>query len=244
MSSVKPRKLKTRALLGAAVAAIFALSACSAGQVTQTDNKVPAIPGTDADIVNSAEKIRIQLRDMLIVYPGVDGYTADAEAPLSIRIFNSGEVADRLIDVQAVNPETEVSYADSVALVDESAPEEPATSPTPDADEGQQEQPGEGEEGQQEQPGQEEQPDEEVPAEEPGFTALDLPVNGYLLLAPGEGSFLQMIGLAEPLKSGSVIQLTFVFEVAGSITVDIPMALPTSTDLPDRETAEFNEESH
>lgn len=116
--------------------------------------------------------------------------------------------------------------------MDESAPEEPATSPTPDADEGQQEQPGEGEEGQQEQPGQEEQPDEEVPAEEPGFTALDLPVNGYLLLAPGEGSFLQMIGLAEPLKSGSVIQLTFVFEVAGSITVTFRWPCPPAPTSP------------
>lgn len=250
MSSVKPKKRKRlSALLGGAVTLTFALTACSAGMVTQTDTKVPAIPGTDAQIVNDAEDVRIQLRDMLITYNGIDGYEVGADAPLAIRIFNSGGNADALIDVTADG------YAEAVTVVDETVttpteePEEPEA-PGPDDEGAEQpddeggEQPGdEGAEGE-EAPGDETPTTEptEEPAPEP--IALELPVDGYQLLTPDEGVFLQLTGLEQPLNTGSVIQVTFTFEVAGSITVEIPMALPTSTDLPDRETAHFDDEGH
>lgn len=243
MLSVKPKQRKTSALLAAAVAATFALTACSAGQVTQTDQKVPAVPGTNAQVVGEDTGSVVELRDMLVAYNGIEGYEAGSDAPLQIRIFNSGGTADRLIGVSADG------YAEMVTIVDESAPapsQEQPESPTPDPDQPE----GEDQSDDGTEPGEDTASEDTAstpPADaqpQPEPIALDLPIDGYLLLTPDEGVFLQLTGLTGPLDTGSIIQVTFTFELAGTITVDIPMALPTSADLPDREIIEFDGEGH
>ena len=243
MSSVKAKNLKTRALLGAAVAATFALSACSVGQVTQTDQKVPAVPGTNAEVVNEAVGAQIDLRDMLVAYNGIEGYDQGADAALQIRLFNSGDVDDKLTAVTAEGVAQSVIVVDETVTVpteDPTQTEDPTADPDQDPTADPDQEP-DGEETPATDPTQDPEPTQDP---QPTPIEFELPMNGYQILTPAEGVYLQLVGLVEPLNTGSVIEVTFHFEVAGQITVAIPMALPTSTDLPDRETAHFDDEGH
>ena len=49
---------------------------------------------------------------------------------------------------------------------------------------------------------------------------LEIPAGGTVSLAPG-GFHLMMMGLKEPLKQGSTVPLTLIFENAGSIDVEL-----------------------
>jgi hypothetical protein len=244
VSTAQAPRLTTRALLGATIAATFALTACSAGQVTQTDVKVPAVPGTNDQVVNEAENIQILLRDMVIAFDGREGYAQGGDAPLVVRIFNGGQIADRLVCV-------ETESATSVELVDDTAttPTEPASpsdeaSPSDGATPSDSATPTGGPS-----PSDEPSPSESAvqsdcddPANRTELNQ-EIPVDGRLPLVPGEGSYLQLTGLTEELMPGDVITVTFFFEVAGkSDPIDIPMGLPMEPE--GRETAEFEDDGH
>jgi hypothetical protein len=79
-------------LVGAALLtwAAAGLSACSAGQITQTDTQVAAVPGVN---VNSADG-QIGLRNGLIVYAGK--YPPNTTIPLDLRLVNDSTQAARL----------------------------------------------------------------------------------------------------------------------------------------------------
>ncbi len=80
-------------LLGLAVALA---AGCAAGQVTQTDESVPAVNGAIGDVGT------IGLRDVVLGYPGgeeVFGYEKGGEAPLLLTIVNSSDQADQLVSV-------------------------------------------------------------------------------------------------------------------------------------------------
>jgi len=66
------------------------LSACSAGQITQTDTQVAAVPGANA---NSADG-QISLRNGMIVYAAK--YPPNATIPLDLRLINEGNQTARL----------------------------------------------------------------------------------------------------------------------------------------------------
>jgi hypothetical protein len=52
--------------------------------------------------------------------------------------------------------------------------------------------------------------------------ALQIPANGTLKLSPG-GIHVMLMGLRAPLKQGSTIELTLVFERAGEIKIAVPV---------------------
>ncbi|MGH3777461.1 MAG: copper chaperone PCu(A)C [Pseudonocardiaceae bacterium] len=89
------RPLAVTALVAACCAATVALAGCGAGQITQTDSQVAAVPGAYGDVGN------IALRNVLIHYPPSPNgiYPAGSNVPVLLTIVNLGTSADELIDV-------------------------------------------------------------------------------------------------------------------------------------------------
>ncbi|GAB09703.1 hypothetical protein GOARA_045_00570 [Gordonia araii NBRC 100433] len=101
---VKPvgRHRKLRGALAVAVGAalVFAGTACSAGQVSQTATQAPAINGANMDLG------KLALRDVLIVYPDADDpakvFAAGGPFQLAFVVANDDPVnASKLVSIKA-----------------------------------------------------------------------------------------------------------------------------------------------
>ncbi|MFI5905911.1 hypothetical protein [Dactylosporangium sp. NPDC051541] len=131
---------RRRTVLGAALMATAAfglgvLSACSAGQITQTDTQKASVPGIS---VESADG-KIALRDGGIPY--ADQYKPGATVPLNVRFFNNAEQSVKLTGATSDNgtivlvggPQPSVaptSAAPSPSLVTPSGTRNPSGSPS------------------------------------------------------------------------------------------------------------------
>lgn len=92
----------TSAALG--LGAVVALAGCSAGQVTETDTQVAAVPGGSGDVNG------IGVRNATLAFPADQGrYTPGASAPLRAVLINSGAQDDKLVQVTT-------SFANSVQV--------------------------------------------------------------------------------------------------------------------------------
>ncbi len=79
--------------MGVLLLSPLALSACSAGQVTQTATQ-------DRDKVGAMAKAgEITLRQVVVEYPDGGAYEAGDDAELRIAIVNTGAEADRLVEI-------------------------------------------------------------------------------------------------------------------------------------------------
>ncbi|GHJ46425.1 hypothetical protein Cs7R123_37670 [Catellatospora sp. TT07R-123] len=77
-------------IAGGATAAALALSGCSAGMHSQTANQVAAVPGAAGGTIQlSPGAGTIVVRDVMVAYPGLQGYKVGEDAPLQLRIFNN-----------------------------------------------------------------------------------------------------------------------------------------------------------
>ncbi|MGH8792935.1 MAG: hypothetical protein ACRDXX_09845 [Stackebrandtia sp.] len=256
-------KSLNRMLLGAAVAATFALSGCGAGQQAQTDSMVPSVPGVNDQIVNDDKHIYIALRDVVVVFDAA-GYAAGEDAPLVVRIFNTGRESDRLIGVESpiaesaalVDPDAPVEdtaegeaadegeEADSAEAEDdaESAEGEPAED---ESAEGEGEDAAEDEEGEAGEDAQADDADDaeaeaaEEDAAAPEDFGGDVKSGGYLLLDPAVGVHLVLENLSEEIKPGGVVPITFTFAEAGSIELQVPVGTPMEPE--EREHLELEE---
>ncbi|WP_433054906.1 hypothetical protein [Dactylosporangium sp. CS-033363] len=85
------------ALLATAALGVGLLSACSAGQITQTDTQTAAVPGINAESADG----KIALRDGGITY--ADQYKAGATVPLTVRFFNNAEKTVKLTGATSDN---------------------------------------------------------------------------------------------------------------------------------------------
>jgi copper(I)-binding protein len=186
--------------LGAGVAALAVLAACSAGQITQTSNQVPGIPGVNA---SASPNTWIALRDLTIEYNSPAGYAEGESAPLVVRIFNTGDRKITLIGVDAGDAAAGVEIADAggtttgdaaTTSASTSASAGPATAtPTPSG---------------------------------ARALAVDIDPSGYALLVPGEGPYLRLVGLARPLRPGDSVPLTFRFSDGSTALVSVPFGVP------------------
>ena len=92
----------TSAALG--LGAVVALAGCSAGQVTETDTQVAAVPGGSGDVNG------IGVRNATLVFPTGQGrYGPGSSAPLQAVLINSGAQDDKLVQVTS-------SFANSVQV--------------------------------------------------------------------------------------------------------------------------------
>ncbi|MBA3292569.1 MAG: copper chaperone PCu(A)C [Geodermatophilaceae bacterium] len=164
-----PRKIP---LLGAvAMAAVAAVTGCSAGQVTQTSTQVATVNGSSANVGQLA------LRDIRILYPSGGTYAEGSTAQLVLAVANQGLAEDTLIEVTG-------EFFDDAAV------------PTDDA-------------------GDEASVEVEVPAQ------------GILQFGTTEFPSIELSDLSEEISVSEIVSLTFVFEQAGEVTVEVPVANPT-----------------
>lgn len=102
-------------LAGTVVATALLASGCGAGQIAETANFTPGVPGVSATTPDG----RFKIVNLAIAYPGPGGYPAGADAPLNLAIHND-----------TLEPATvEISTTDARAVVLDSASASP-TAPT------------------------------------------------------------------------------------------------------------------
>ena len=211
-------------------AAALAVSACSAGQITQTSSQVPAIPGVNVNIGGDGGAIAI--RDLLIPYNGPLGYPPGGSAPLVVRIFNDAAQPAHLVGVSSADAASVTLVGGTPVATPTAAPTPPATPPasppatppaTPPAATPT--------------PGAVATPGPTVPAVTAtpapvpaGQTSfrIEVPGGSYVLLVPGQGPYLQLDGLARALAPGGTVAVTFTFDGHAPVTVNVPVAPPTA----------------
>ncbi|GIG70752.1 hypothetical protein [Phytomonospora endophytica] len=200
------------ASLTAAAALVIGVSACSAGQVTQTADTVAAVPGANLQVGEY-----IMMNDVMITYPGPQGYPSGGTASMILRIFNNGPDADVLKAVSVSPGEGGSPGASDVRLVNGGGAPAPSDSGSPSADAS------------------------GGPVTTPGSSAINVTIlpNDKQALVPGEGPYLEVSGLSGAFKPGQSLLVTFEFERAGTKQAEIPMGLPTVPG--ERSHAEFPE---
>lgn len=105
-------------LAGAAVAAALLGSGCGAGQIAETAEADPGVPGITATTSDG----RFKVVNLAIEYPGLEGYPAGADAPLNVAIYNDS-LEPAIVQVSTTG-------ARAVVLSGEPSPGAPATTPT------------------------------------------------------------------------------------------------------------------
>ncbi len=78
--------------------ALLLTAGCGTGQISQTADIQPAVPGANSTVGPSADNA-IQLRNVVLAYPGVDGYRQGATAQLQVHLFNTGKRPVTLVRV-------------------------------------------------------------------------------------------------------------------------------------------------
>jgi hypothetical protein len=191
------RSLGTRRaalVAGVATVAAVALAGCSAGQIAETALKVPSNMGVNAENSNNS----LAIRNLMVVYNGIDGYPAGASAPLEVTFANNttAEITVR-ISSQPLQDQTEgqgVVSARSVGLVGGTPSAEPSGSPA-------------------------------AASAEPAQIAVG-PL-GYASFLPSDKQSLQAIGLSDKLLPGMSVNLVLEFsDGADPLVVQAPVGVP------------------
>jgi copper(I)-binding protein len=188
--------------LGLAVAAFVAValvSACSAGQITGTDTQVPAVPGTNVQV--AAPGGIVGVRNAVVSYPGLAGYPAGATAPLDLRLFNDTQQAIRLVGIDSGNG-TVRQFGSSPGGPSAAASAAASVSPSVAAS-------------------------PTAPVGSP--VNIEIPAGSLVIVSPSATLQLKIVGLAQPLKPGESVGLTFRF--SGDVRIEnvsVSVAPPTS----------------
>jgi copper(I)-binding protein len=214
---VKPTNRRAVAALVAGAAVALGLVGCRAGQITQTAHQVSAVPGANVDVGGLA------LRDLQIAYAGQNGYPAGGNAPLIIRIFNEGAKTIKLTGVSA--PGTAQSVVLSGGTSSTPAPTTAAPSPTATGSPSPTGSPapsGSASPSPTAAPTQA-TPAQAAPAGQSSFS-IEIPAQGYVLLVPGQGQFLQLVGLARQIIPGELVTIEFTFDDGSKASASVPFA--------------------
>ena len=194
-----------------AVGAFAATTACSSGMVTQTSRQVAAVPGPNAD-PTFGERGRVALRNVMIAYNGPEGYPAGGNAPLVVRVFNTG-----MTKVTLVSATTDAA-ARIEKVTDNPAP--PVEEPSPSASASASASPS----------ASASASAEATPPPPPAAGDLtdEIAPSAFALLVPGTGAYLQLADLRTALTPGSSIKVTFQFR-SDSGTHAVTMVVPFGT---------------
>ncbi|MGW5719550.1 hypothetical protein ACWEVP_25510 [Amycolatopsis sp. NPDC003865] len=222
-------RLQNRRVLGAGVLALGAalvLAGCGAGQITQTASQQPAVNGTYAQVKT------IVLRDAAVQYPtSGPGYPAGATPSLTLTVVNIGTQDDSLVSVTTedgtqatlggskavvaghslvIGPDDAVESTNEVQTTPPSAPSSTGTSAGSSATPTKSE--------------------TNTPGSLTASSTSEVPSSGPAATptAPekvGQAT-VQLPALKQPLWPGQTIKVTFVFQNAGPVTVELPVAAP------------------
>jgi len=222
-------RLQNRRVLGAGVSALGAalvLAGCGAGQITQTDTQQPAVNGTYAQIKT------IVLRNAAVQYPSSGpGYAAGQAAPLTLTIVNQGQKDDKLLSVSSEGAQGPAEVSGDTAIVAghslvigpadaveaaSQAPAAPASSSAPGSvtNSAPNSAPN-GAPNSASNSAENSAPNSASNAPQPGSDAIKV----------GEGKVV-LQGLKQPLWPGATIKVTFTFQNAGPVVVELPVAAP------------------
>jgi hypothetical protein len=196
------------AVASALVLSMAGLSACSAGQVTQTNTQVAAVPGASGDSTRpDGGPATVGLRDVYIAYSDPKGYPAGGNAPLVVRLFNLTPLPLQLTKVDAALPEADGGGPIGTVVLSgaESAAGDVTASPSPGATES---------------------PAVAPPAGDSTFS-IDIPGAGYTTLIPGDEPHLQISDLTRPLRPGNLVAMTSTFSDGSTATLNVGIAPPT-----------------
>ncbi|MGY1707210.1 hypothetical protein ACI79C_21830 [Geodermatophilus sp. SYSU D00697] len=211
------------ATMGVLLLSPVALSACSAGQVSQTATQNRDKVGPEAQSGD------ITLRQVLLGYPTEGRYSAGDDAPLSLAIVNGSNEADTLVGIEGdafsgvvvsgqTTPSPAVPGSPSAAPTTggtPAAPSDPAAAPTSAA------------------------PTSAAPS---ASTRVDIPIPARSTVFVGEdgGLTVDLADLSEELTAGQSIELTLTFQNAGEIPVQASVATPDRA-LPREEGFDFHD---
>jgi copper(I)-binding protein len=241
-------RVRVAALSAAALGGALLLSGCGSGQISQTAGMQPAVPGANSTVAPTADN-SIQLRNVTLAYPGVDGYRQGANAPLLLHIFNTGQQPVTLVRVQtdaasavtlsggpvpsghaspspggtAAPRETVSPFASPSETPSVSPSESPSGSPTSSPSGSPTSSPSGSPT---ETPSA--SPSESLPASPGGRPVnVTVPVAGFVALSSGAGATLQLEGLTRAIRAGESATITFVFSNGAQYTLDVPVGLPS-----------------
>ncbi|MGW4520545.1 hypothetical protein [Amycolatopsis sp. NPDC004378] len=214
-------RLQNRRVLGAGVLALGAalvLAGCGAGQITQTASQQPAVNGTYAQVKT------IVLRDAAVQYPtSGTGYPAGATPALTLTIVNEGDQDDSLVSVTSedgapatlsgskaivaghslvIGPDDAVESTNEAQATSSAPAATPSSSGTPTGT--------------------------SSSATGTATTTPEAPTSSATPTAPqvvGKAT-VKLAPLKQPLWPGQVLKVTFVFQNAGPVTVELPVAAP------------------
>jgi hypothetical protein len=220
-------RTRRRSALGAVLVGaslLAAVTACSAGQITQTDTQVASVPGSNINSVDG----NIALRNGVVAY--APRYKPNTEIPLELRFFNSSEQAAKLTGATATDGTGSVRLLGGPAptpppvVVPPAAPTSatpsgtrspagtvpPSTTPTEPSS----------------------PPAPPSPTQDGSSTfSIDVPRDGYQIVEKGgAGGYLALVGRSGELVAGNTVGVTFTFSYAdGSTTTlkaDLPVGIP------------------
>ncbi|HLU28789.1 MAG TPA: hypothetical protein VKZ65_10155 [Glycomyces sp.] len=238
------------AAIAIAAAAATGLSACGAGQVTQTDTKQTAISGVNLDAGD------LSLRDLQVEYPAESGgYEQGGAAPLQVWISNEGDESISLIGIvtDAAEQVTLVEAGEPGVDVQETTepPRDDMTSDAPAGESTDQSTDGATDQATDETTdqategatdGATDQATEEPAEEEPTsigsveFEPIELTPGSFVRLDSGveNSDYFLLEGLAEELLAGENVVVTFVFSNGQEVEAEIPVGQPEVDGAEDR----------
>ena len=216
------RRAATLVTLG--LAGAIALGGCSDGQIAETAVKVPSIPGVDGNVGD------IAVRNAVVSFPST-GYNwpAGSDVPLQLRIVNNGVKSDELVSASS-----DVSSSVTLQIVPEgglasSTPEAmasvPTGTPTPTTS-GLPSPPSSGSPSTSASPSGQPSPSGQASPSGPTFP-LSLPPQQLTSLST-DGTQLVLTGIAKEIDPSQVVSVTLRFAQAGTITLKLPFAPPSS----------------
>jgi copper(I)-binding protein len=215
--SESPKRLR----IVAGLAAMLALAGCGAGQNTQTDSVEPAVNGTLGQVGD------IMIRDAQFAYPTGGVYPAGGEGPLVLTIVNTGPTDDELVSVSSSVAESvevtgdraltarraiqvgtpsetvsgKASSSSAAVTTTTQSSSVPPSSGAPGSASGS--------------------------AVSPTTTTTATPTSSAAPVEIGKATII-VKGFSESLSSGKTYPVTFVFRNAGSVTLNLPIAAPTT----------------
>jgi len=231
-----------RALRAAAMGALLlspvALAACSAGQVAQTATQ-------EANLGNNAAIGDVALRALELGCPPELAYARGDDARLFGTVVNTGDAPDTLIGIES-DAFDDVRFSGPIPAAEDAGPAActPETEPSADATDtpattgpattgsltpG----PTDSTDATGSTEGSEAVPTAPLPTSAPTPEAvapdLTVPADDTLVLgsADGSGLVVTLVGLNDALTAGQYVDITFTFQEAGEITVQVPVGVAT-----------------
>jgi copper(I)-binding protein len=174
-------------MMGVLLLSPVALTACSAGQIAQTEEQVRDKTGGTANVG------QLSLRALELPYPTGGVYTAGGDARLIGTIVSNSPSDDT---VQSIT-------GDGFSSVDVVNPDATAGTGTGT-----------------------------------GSLGLTVPAGGTLFLGDGTGPAVTLVGLSDTMGVGQFLDVTFTFQQAGQVTVQVPVGT-SARDLPRGDAYDF-----